>query len=322
MMEVYGVIKQNLEVIDPAALPAFYDKYRREFLRHFPSKSVKLKIPYQFVAEDTLEPDSVLHKFFGAKLADAHTRLGEAEYEATARKYWTTLHVNYWCPVGQPCVVPADTLQSTAGKVSLLVDFPDGQDETTYRWAVEENYFARKAEFIRRMLAKYGAAGLTVTVVSSSRGTTWEDGVVTPAQEADRLRWFSQDYNHLPVNVALQVRHDQWRPGLDGRRIRLDSTQEVKTWQLQQFYLLENKGLIKFQGTIGDCQFNTWHCRRISTEEVIDTELQRLLVPSSPPSTSPSTPPSTLSAAIAPPATVPRAPRRARPPTRFSPAHP
>jgi hypothetical protein len=74
------------------------------------------------------------------------------------------------------------------------------------------------------MLAQYGSHGLTVTVMSATK--RWIDygdylpalaGPFTPAEEAEIIRKYYQEYERLPVTVGIQVRRFTQRPAPDGR---------------------------------------------------------------------------------------------------------
>ena len=87
---------------------------------------------------------------------------------------------------------------------------------------------SREIAQLRRLLARYGKQGLTATVIDVNYG--WRDyddyefgGPWTAAQEAEQLRWYYRDYQHLPVTVAVQEQRFKARPEPDGRLDKLDT---------------------------------------------------------------------------------------------------
>jgi hypothetical protein len=124
---------------------------------------------------------------------------------------------------------PGETGQPTPGGVTMVVRLVT-RGNTRLGWPTQEAEFELAAGMLRRLMARYGPEKLKLTVVAVTSGWTSIDGVVPAQQEAERLRWFIQDYAHLPATVIVQTaqRHDQWRPAPDGRRIRIDTTQIEK----------------------------------------------------------------------------------------------
>jgi hypothetical protein len=203
---------------DTAASAALMQRYRREFLSRFPSKWSKDVKYYglRFHPEDTLRTDSAL-KFYGAALSGRHSTWTQGA------KSYPRWRADYWCSAQQrSCTAHNDTLQPVLGQITVLV----GVDP----WAayfkqspLEGNEFAPVSAYLRRLVTAFQDRGVVFTIVVPSAGATSMEGAVTPAQEAERARWFFQEHEHLPVNVVLQVHHDQWRPAPDGRRIIVDT---------------------------------------------------------------------------------------------------
>lgn len=129
------------------------------------------------------------------------------------------LQADAWFPAAG-----VDTVQPVPGKVTLEVG-ADGWCTIAYKVGEEEHCFAPIATAIRRWLARYGAAGLTVTVVIATGDETLMDGAVLPGQFAARARWYFQDYLRLPVTVAVEYSKYVYLPLPDGRRERGDKTQ-------------------------------------------------------------------------------------------------
>jgi hypothetical protein len=78
---------------------------------------------------------------------------------------------------------------------------------------------ARLHGLIRRMQDKYGKQGLSVVVVSGTKGfTRWNaSGVLTPAEEAESLRTLMVD--HLKLPVTFVVEDVPFRTIPDGRKV-------------------------------------------------------------------------------------------------------
>ena len=126
------------------------------------------------------------------------------------------IHGDYWFPApGQPA---RDTVRPVRGKVNLVCvgGFPD---LTTH---YDDRNGGRFALGLRRWLAHYGPQGAIVTmvaIVSDSTGNTLGEFAPTAAQAAQFWRWYYQDYEQLPVAVAVQVRPQGWVTMPDGRRL-------------------------------------------------------------------------------------------------------
>ena len=123
------------------------------------------------------------------------------------QKVLPPFHADYWFPA------TADTLQPRPGQVTLYLTMPTAAD----------------APRLRRWLARYGAQGLHVVYVIPTHGypqlyNHWDIGGTarqpwTPATEAKVYAQYIQDYQQLPVTVAVQTTQVQWRPAPDGRRM-------------------------------------------------------------------------------------------------------
>ena len=122
------------------------------------------------------------------------------------------LQADAWFPAAG-----VDTMQPVPGKVTLAVGAA-AWCTMAYQVGDEEHCFAPIATAIRRWLARYSPAGLTVTVVIATSEQTLMDGSVVPAQFAARARWYFQDYLRLPVTVAVENTQYLYLPPPDGRR--------------------------------------------------------------------------------------------------------
>jgi hypothetical protein len=136
-----------------------------------------------------------------------------------ARVHTPTFHADHWFagPGGE-------THTPTRGKVSLWILL---SPECSYDFrtiAGASGCWSKEATAVRQWVAQYGPHGLDVTVLVQTRGGSLWEGLVSPAREAERARWFVQDYYHLPVNVAVQDKHFFLLPQPDGRRFDADST--------------------------------------------------------------------------------------------------
>jgi hypothetical protein len=154
------------------------------------------------------------------------------------------LQADYWFPApGHPS---SDTLRPVQGKIDLIClggDMIDDRDVVFDGMPLYSGY--QQAAHIRRWLSQYGAAGLEVTIVRPVSGWLVADHLQnsqyrlfqTFAEEAPLWRWYAQEYEQLPVTVAVQVRHDQWLPQPDGRRWSEPET------QVYQYFVPEKKQL-------------------------------------------------------------------------------
>ena len=123
------------------------------------------------------------------------------------------VHADYWFP---PKGQPADTVFPTPGKVTLVVHqiLMCSLDE---EWIVYFGCGSEELDAIRQYVHRYGAQGLQVVMVSSTHGWAYLSGALTPRQEAERIRWYYQDFFGLPVTVAVQIPRPEVKIA-DGRR--------------------------------------------------------------------------------------------------------
>ena len=140
-----------------------------------------------------------------------------------------------------------DTLIPMPGKINLICG---GGRPTEYRTKNGENIRDEMTTaydqmvHIKRWLAQYGSAGLTVTFVRAAIGGPWiyQDDRVTrdvfvndSVHEAEFWHWYDQEYHQLPVTEGVVVIHTTARlPAPDGRR-----THVVQTLDTNYFNLLE-----------------------------------------------------------------------------------
>lgn len=183
----------------------------------------------------------------------------EQAIEELADEWYTTLRVgkgimaprlpvDFWFPPpGQPV---SDTVRPVPGKVNIVCQ--GGKLESTTDLIGNRELFDFSAASslsaqIRRWLSTYGAARLAVTVVWGAVGFTnlelqeeanYVHPFPTPAAEAAAWRWYTQDYEQLPVTVAVEVRQSTWRPHPDGRRLHVDYL-PFSRWWLQDLFTNE-----------------------------------------------------------------------------------
>lgn len=130
---------------------------------------------------------------------------------------------DYWFP--SPGSASSDTVRPVPGKVNLIcmTGGPDGnQSADLFDWQM---FGADLARHLRRWMARYGSQGLVVTVVAAVDGqyTYDQDNPLnqvfsSAGAGAEFWRRYVQDYEHLPVAVAVQVfKHRTWLPAPDGR---------------------------------------------------------------------------------------------------------
>jgi hypothetical protein len=181
------------------------------------------------------------------------------------------LQADFWFP--PPGRASSDMVWPVPGKVNLIclgaqVTGDDDKNFGTGIGSTGGSDFVTnfvQAIHIRHWLARYGAAGLEVTIVHRMQGapgkgvTDWQNGVWTQPS-ADGARWWQwaeQVYNQLPVTVAVQVQHlDGWLPAPDGRWVHQDTIQFLQdilrtNLALSQFpEINKNCAVIDRDGTI------------------------------------------------------------------------
>ena len=125
------------------------------------------------------------------------------------------IHATYWFAPG------GDSVRPVPGRVNIFLGLGG----------------AALANRVRRWLARYGNQGLVVTYVVPTKGYTcflghWKacfsGHPLSPAEEGQQDQKYFRDYEQLPVAVAVQETHFQWRPAPDGRRIQADTTAFAK----------------------------------------------------------------------------------------------
>ena len=136
---------------------------------------------------------------------------GHARWQTAQRTTQPPLHADFWFP-------PLHT-----GKVVV----PPVVGQVTFIMAgivtAHAPFGVQKATLVRRMLEQYGTRGLAITVMTEARG--WIDygdylralEPLSPAAEAEQIRWYFQDYEGLPVTVGVNAAHYTKLPPPDGR---------------------------------------------------------------------------------------------------------
>lgn len=122
-------------------------------------------------------------------------------------------HATYWFPASAAQQSPVP------GKVNLYVILGG-------RWRGQGMLAVR----LRRWLARYQSQNLAVTIVARTYGFAQflqfdqqPFGPWTPSEEARALAEYVQQYEQLPVTVAVTETPMQWRPPPDGRRVIEDT---------------------------------------------------------------------------------------------------
>lgn len=145
------------------------------------------------------------------------------------------LTADYWYPPpGRP---QSDTVRPVPGKVNLIClgGVPRDDEESDF----QDGSAYQQGESLKHMLAEYGAANLEITLVRPAMGyAEWHFQELSgarlfgsSAEEADLWRWYAQEYAQLPVTVAVQVQHSQFRPPPDGRRFKMSRLPFDAWWQ-------------------------------------------------------------------------------------------
>ena len=140
------------------------------------------------------------------------------------------MQADAWFPA--PGHAAADTVAPVAGKVNLICGGgePSDEPEDVFQHGVLTAW--AQAAHIRDWLARYGSAGLVVTVVRAADGSPWIDYGVqrtvswpmlqAPAEEAAFWHWYDQIYHALPVTEAVvDVPTTTWLPPPDERRMTI-----------------------------------------------------------------------------------------------------
>lgn len=155
------------------------------------------------------------------------------------------LTATYWYPPhGRPA---SDTIRPTPKKVNVMC--LGGILTNGYGFNINgANNAYETAYEMRRWLAKYGPDNLEATIVRPAKGYDFlaynpeYSGLLyrpTVQSEAQAWRWYVQDYQQLPVTVAVQARPVQWHPAPDGRRASEGRVQFAEFFEKQ---LDPNKG--------------------------------------------------------------------------------
>ena len=114
--------------------------------------------------------------------------------------YWFPKKPDHWPP--------------GSGALSLIVNGRNDPHKDTH---TEDLPFLTNAD-IHRWAERYGARGLSITLVANTYGFAVRSVALPPAAEADSLKWYFLEYQKLPVTLAvIQDSVLQW-PTPDGRR--------------------------------------------------------------------------------------------------------
>ena len=97
-----------------------------------------------------------------------------------------------------------------------------------------------QAQYLQHWLSTYGADAIEITLVVPAKGFAETNYYMydvnrwrlfgTPQDEAHYWQWFIQEYERLPVNLAIQVPHSRWLPAPDGRRLASPKVQFNAYW--------------------------------------------------------------------------------------------
>ena len=143
---------------------------------------------------------------------------GHARWKESGRTVIPPLHADFWFGVAPHTVLT--TAPSVQGHVTFIMDGTV---------AAHGRIGARQASMVRHMLAQYGTQGLAVIAMVGTEG--WIDygsalpgpELLAPAAEAEQIRSYYQEYEHLPVMVGVQVHHYRKLPLPDGRLAQADT---------------------------------------------------------------------------------------------------
>ena len=155
------------------------------------------------------------------------------------------VQADFWFPA--PGHTPQDTVIPVPGKINLICGGGrPTEDRINNGDRIPDEMTTAYDEMVhlKRWLAQYGRAGLTVTIVRAAVGGPWiyQDNRVTrdvfvndSAHEAGFWHWYDQEYHQLPVTEGVVVLHTTARlPAPDNRR-----THVVQALDNDYFNLLE-----------------------------------------------------------------------------------
>jgi hypothetical protein len=131
---------------------------------------------------------------------------------------------SYWYPK------PPDRWPPGKGRVSLVVygGYEMGRcarsDEGLLNGSLSTNYGCRILYTWLPVWAQRYGEQLDMTLISPEEGTAARSVTLSPAAEADSVRWFYQEYLQLPVRIGVVRTALRQLPGVDGRVQRRDTT--------------------------------------------------------------------------------------------------
>jgi hypothetical protein len=88
-------------------------------------------------------------------------------------------------------------------------------------------------------ISRYGQQGFAMTAIEQTDRQAVRTGLLTPSAEADSLNWFYRTYLHLPMTLAVDIRHTILQlPEPDGRMLSEDTTAFGRRFQQNGIVLL------------------------------------------------------------------------------------
>ena len=139
------------------------------------------------------------------------------------------LQADAWiAPPGRPT---SDTVRPMPGKVNLICTVGEATDQPGHAYSASV-----LTAFIRHWLTKYGAQNLEVTMVWPDTTRVllyhppWGNATLQFASPAAAAGWYLQDYEHLPVAVAVQAPHPQTVMAPNGQPMTVNRLQFNAFW--------------------------------------------------------------------------------------------
>lgn len=202
-------------------------------------------------------------------------------FEEKAGRQATPLRAAFLFPATGRGTAPTavrDTLVTFAqGKVTLLL-VPNAACQTEYTYLLSFPVCRNLVQAVQRWVRQFGASHVSIVLLAYEYGgSTFLSGAKSPAEEAERIRWYFQVFHGLPVTVAVQEPN---RPTLpDGRRlpVSMDETLPFPPGQDAWIEIIDRTGVVRFADANGNGDVD-WH--------IEDPIIAALLRPSSRLSTS------------------------------------
>ena len=156
----------------------------------------------------------------GAQMVQDIASLRNGTYRTWSRSYQELFATQVFPKLGKPL----DNFPTEANYLYASASLPEARlgqlpRGTVYFVMVVPEIRPREHGLIRRLHERYGKRGLSIVVISGTKGyTSWNaSGVLTPSEEATSLRTFT--FDHLKLPVTLMVEPVPSQANADGRMV-------------------------------------------------------------------------------------------------------